>query len=161
MPRRVDYRRAKTLRSYTVEELADLFDVHKGTVRSWIKAGLTPIDDGRPLILLGADVRQFLKERRERGKRPCRPGELYCLPCREPRRPAGDMIECLPINATTGNLRGICPVCDRLMHRRASLDRVRAIAADLDVSFAEVEPTLEGTSSPPVNLDLEQARSMP
>ena len=37
-------RLAKIHRNYTVEEIANLFGVHKNSVRNWVKGGL-PISD--------------------------------------------------------------------------------------------------------------------
>ena len=45
---RINPRKAKLHRSYTVEEASCLFGVHRNTVRAWMKAGLCPIDDGKP-----------------------------------------------------------------------------------------------------------------
>ncbi len=59
--------KAKIHRSYTVEEIAELFGVHKNTVRAWLKAGLPICDDRKPMLILGADLRSFLKERKRKG----------------------------------------------------------------------------------------------
>jgi transposase len=42
--------KAKIYRSYTVEEIANLFCVHKNTVRAWLKAGLPICDDRKPTV---------------------------------------------------------------------------------------------------------------
>jgi hypothetical protein len=69
----------KIHRSYTVEEVTRLLDVHKNTVRNWIKEGLPVIDDKRPTVILGRDLSPFLQARRIKNKQPCKPGEIYCL----------------------------------------------------------------------------------
>ena len=40
----VNPRRVKLHRSYTVEEAAMLFKVHKNTVRGWLKSGLETVE---------------------------------------------------------------------------------------------------------------------
>ena len=106
-------RLVKLHRSYTVEQIARLFDIHKNTVRAWVKQGLQPIDGLRPALFHGPVLVAFLQRRRESAKQPCLPGHIYCLPCRAPKAPAGNMAEFVPVTDTTGNLRGICPDCDR------------------------------------------------
>jgi hypothetical protein len=113
-------RLVKTHRSYTVEELARLLSVHKNTVRRWQGDGLRAIDKKRPAVFDGETIRSFLQSRREKGKRPCPQGHLYCLRCRSPKEPAGDMLDYIAISATSGNLQGICPTCHGLMHRRVN-----------------------------------------
>jgi hypothetical protein len=46
-------RLVKLHRSYTVEQIARLFDIHKNTVRAWVKQGLQPIDGQRPALFHG------------------------------------------------------------------------------------------------------------
>ena len=113
--RHPNYRLVKIHRSYTVDEAARLLDAHKNTVRRWVKEGLATNDERRPMLILGRELFAFLKQRRAKNKRTCAPGEIYCVGCREPRRPAADMAEYQALTATLGNLLGICPSCEAMM----------------------------------------------
>ena len=117
-------RLAKIHRNYSVEEIANLYGVHRNTVREWIKRGLPTSDQKRPFLILGRDLVAFLHARRVKNKRPCQPGELYCVRCRAPKAPAGDMVEYKPVTETSGNLIAICPDCHAIMNRRASLAKL-------------------------------------
>jgi transposase-like protein len=46
-------RLAKIHRSYSVEEIARLFKLHKNTVRAWLRQGLEAIDGQRPTVVRG------------------------------------------------------------------------------------------------------------
>ena len=135
--RRPNHRRVKANRNYTVEELATLLEVHRHTVREWVKRGLPIIDDKRPRLMHGSDVIEFLQQRRMKNKRPCRPGEMFCVRCRCPRHPAGDLADYSPQTPLLGNLTGICPVCDALIHRRASLAKLDEIRGNLVVTLRQ------------------------
>jgi hypothetical protein len=146
-------RLAKIHRSYSVDELARLFKVHKNTIRSWLKQGLEPIDGQRPTVVRGEDVRRFLAERRARAKRPSGLGRIYCLPCRAPKVPAGNMAECVATDDTTGTLRGICPDCDRMIYRRVNPQKLAAVRCDLDVTITQAGLRIKETTGPNVNCD--------
>jgi hypothetical protein len=146
-------RLAKIHRNYSVEDTARLFKVHKNTIRNWLKDGLEPIDDQRPTLVRGDELRRFLAHRRARAKQACGPGRIYCLPCRAPKVPAGNMTECLKTGDTTGALRGICPDCDRMIHRRVNLRKLAAVCGDLDVTVTKAGPRLEETAKANVNCD--------
>jgi hypothetical protein len=135
--RHPNYRLVKTHRSYTVEEVAGLFGIHKNTVRIWIKNGLALIDSKRPLLILGNDLVEFLQKRRTKHKQPCKPGELYCVRCRVPRSAAEGMAEYAPINGKTGNLIAICPACTAIMNRRVSLAKIGEIRGNIVITFPE------------------------
>jgi hypothetical protein len=125
--RRVNPNRVKALRTYSTDELALRLDVHKNTVRNWQRAGLEPIDGGRPVLFRGAVVRSFLATRNAGRKRPCPPGTLYCLRCREPRPPALGMLDYVPMHEHGGNLCAICESCGGVMHRRVRRTEISTV----------------------------------
>jgi hypothetical protein len=152
--RHPNHRLVKIHRSYTVEEIARLLAHHKNTVRGWIKDGLPTIDGRRPTMILGPELIAFLKARRAKNKRTCKPGEIYCLRCRGPKCPAGDMAEYLPMNEKAGNLRAICPDCDSFMHRCVNMAKLGQVLGRIDVTFPQALRRLDDRSQPTVNSDL-------
>jgi hypothetical protein len=116
--RRADWRRIKGKYSYTVEEAARALDLHRNTVRNWIRrGGLHALTGSRPHLILGGVLVEFLKGRRLPAKRKCGLGELYCLKCRAPRKPVAELIEHRPMASGRARIVGICLTCESLMHR--------------------------------------------
>ena len=152
--RHPNYRLVKIHRSYTVEEIAKLFGVHKNTVRRWVKDGLATTDDKRPMLILGHVLVAFLQARRKKNKQTCKPGEIYCVRCRAPKPPAGDMAEYSPITKKVGTLVAICPDCDAIMNRLVSLTKIGQIIGKIDISFPEEVRQLIESANPTVNSDL-------
>lgn len=147
-------RLAKIHRSYSVEEVAILYHVHKNTVRNWIKRGLPTVDNHRPMLILGKALAEFLRARRTKHKHVCKPDEMYCVRCRVPRKPAGEMAEYIPITETMGRLVGICPACDVLMNRRTSLAKLDEIRRLLEVTLPKGQQHINECAEPFVNSDL-------
>ncbi len=152
--RRPNPRLAKIHRNYTVEEVAGLYDIHRNTVRQWVKLGLPTSDDRRPMLILGRDLVAFLQARRIKYKRTCQPGEIYCVRCRVPRAPAGDMADYRPVTATLGNLIAICPACDAMMNRRVNLAKLGQVCGNLAIKMPQALPHIADSAQPSVNSDL-------
>jgi hypothetical protein len=150
---RLNPRLIKIHRNYTVDELARTLKVHKNTVRAWINQGLPRIDRKRPTIIYGQDAKRFLEDRRRRVKQPCPPGHFFCLRCRAPKIPAGAMVDYLPITLRSGNLRGICPDCEVLIHRRVSLVSIKALHPTLEVAFPQAAARIKDTTEGRLNCD--------
>lgn len=151
MPRhRPDRRRIKVHYTYTVEEAARTVGVAKGTIRRWLKNGLPATDGRKPLLIRGADLREYLGAK-AKSKQAVPPGQCYCVKCRAAQRPDGAMAEYVVITATSGNLRALCPNCGNLMHRRTSLAQLQAIGSLLDVTTVERVPRLVDTTVPSIN----------
>lgn len=146
-------RLAKTHRSYTVEEVARLFGVHRNTVRHWIKQGLPVCDDRRPTLILGKPLADFLTRRRLANKRPCKPGEMYCVRCRSPQAPALGMADYQPLTATGGNLIGLCSRCEGTMYRRVNIHHLSAARGGLEVRFTQGREHIAESSAPSLNCD--------
>jgi hypothetical protein len=154
MPKRhPNPRLAKIHRNYTVDEIANLFGVHRNTVREWVKRGLPTNDGKRPMLILGRDLVALLVERRSKNKRTCASGEIYCVRCREPRGPAGAMADYVPVTTILGNLVGICPACETMMYRRVSLAKLGAIGGDLDITVTQAQGHIVESAQPTVNSD--------
>lgn len=153
--RRLNHRLVKINRNYTVEEVADLFGIHKNTVRNWIKHGLVLCDDKRPILFLGRNLQAFLHTKRIKNKQKCKPGELYCMKCRAPKKPAGDMVEYKQINETIGNLIATCTDCGKIMNRRVNPSKLEQIREHLDIPLPQAQLHINDSSEPTVNSDLE------
>ncbi len=149
-------RLAKIHRSYTVDEIAKLYGVHRNTVRAWIARGLPTVDQRRPWLVLGAHLSEFLQARRTAAKRTCRPGEIYCLRCREPRNPAGGAVRYRPITATLGSLEGVCGCCGAGLNRKASLAKLRQVLGELAVTMALDHEHIGDSQEPSLNCDFKE-----
>jgi len=152
--RHPNYRLVKIHRNYTVEDIANLFGIHKNTVRRWVKAGLATSDNKRPMLILGHDLRAFLQARRVKNKQTCKPGEIYCVGCRAPKFPAADMAEYSPVTEKFGNPTAICPDCNSIMNRRVSLARIGEVCANMDITFPQAMRHIVESIKPTVNSDL-------
>lgn len=153
--RHPNHRHVKVHRNYSVEDIADLFGTHKNTVRNWQKNGLATIDDRKPMLFYGQTLATFLQAKRVKNKRPCKVGEIYCIRCRAPKKPAGDMAEYQPVTATVGNLVAICPDCELMMNRRISISKLEQFRSQMDITMPLVLRHIVESNQPATSQRLE------
>jgi hypothetical protein len=151
--RHPNYLHVKIHRNYTVEEIANLFDVHKNTVRGWVKAGLPTSDDKRPMLILGHELAAYLQARRVKNKQTCKPGEMYCVRCHAPKSPALDMADYKIVTGTMGNLVAICPVCNSIMNRRVSLAKLGQVRGQMVITMPQALRHINESGDPTVNIN--------
>jgi Helix-turn-helix domain len=154
--RHPNYRHVKVHRNYTVEEAANLFGIHKNTVREWLKCGLPALDDKRPKLILGQELAAFLQTRRIKNKQTCQPGQMYCVRCRAPKMAAGDMAEYQPRTEKLGMLKAICPDCHSMINRHVSLAKLGHVRGKLVITFPQGSDQVSNSIQPIVNSDLER-----
>jgi excisionase family DNA binding protein len=156
MARKLSVRAVKTHRVYDIHEAAETLDVHPRTVGRWIRKGVLPaVVDHRPYLIEGRDLKGLPAKLEPGRKQKLRPGEFYCLPCRAARVPAGEMADYRPDGPRHGRLVGLCPVCERWMHRGVARAGLKAVAGNLEVMLASGEPRLSDPAEPVVNVTLE------
>lgn len=127
---------AKTHHSYKVGEVADLYGIHKNTVLIWKKQGLPTVDNLKPFLINGPELRKFLEARRRKNKCKCQIDEIYCVKCRAPKKPAGNMADYNPpIKGDLGSIVGLCPDCGNLIYRRTSTKRLELIRRHIDITL--------------------------
>jgi hypothetical protein len=150
MPAHAKYAQAKVHRSYTVDEVAALYECHRNTVTAWVSEGLRPIDDHYPIMFHGTVLNDFRRRRRSALKRPCGPGEIYCVVCRCPQTPAGGMADYVRGEGSVGTITAICPGCGRLLRQAVGPERLVLFMERCSVSLRTLSNVL---GEPPLPAD--------
>lgn len=114
---RVQARRVKMHRSYTIRQLSDLLEVTPATVRRWCKLGLPCLTDARPFLIEGHAFHEFHAEKLARKKTRLQAFEVYCLSCKAARTPQPGLVDAEPMDATRDRIMAICPTCTGLTRR--------------------------------------------
>lgn len=150
-------RLVKIHRSYLVVEVANIFGIHKNSVRAWIKKGLSTIDKSKPYLIRGDRLRQFLEARRNKNKCKCQIDEIYCVKCRTPKKPLGNMVDYYPsIQGGISNIMGLCPDCGSRIFRRTSERTIELIRHCLEVTIPIANQRIDAVDLPIVNSDFNQ-----
>ncbi len=139
--------------SYTIQEIATLFDLHKNTLSQWLKAGLKPIDSNRPLLIHGSDLVNFLLTKQSTRRTRCQPDEFFCFRCRAPRQPQGRKVEVHPRNAKLLKLVAHCAVCGTKMNQSGSVRQLPAYRQVFNCT-TPAPPHISETPNPSDNRDL-------
>lgn len=122
--RRHNYHRIKANDSYTLKEIAEKLKVHVRTVQQWRKCGMKTIDDNsKPYLVLGTELKRFLKEQRQIRKVSLNQNEFYCTKCRCARESIPNQVSILYTNKIVGknqklvHILGLCNKCGSKMYR--------------------------------------------
>lgn len=99
--------------SYTIKQMSESLEVSEKTCHRWIENGLPIITNGKKRILiLGSDIKEFLRKKDLKKKTKLKRSEFYCLTCKAAR------------SAKRGSLRklqkqkmALCRVCNGRMSR--------------------------------------------
>ena len=132
-------RRVKQAVTYDVTEAAKLLGVHRNTIRRWLKDGLQPIDDRRPLLIHGSRLKAFLSERRQDRKQACRPGEFFCFRCRAPRKPWGGTADVTFRTEKLASLLALCAECETPMYRAVRVADLPSLRSLIHLRTMELE----------------------
>lgn len=74
--------RSKT--AYTAQEISQLLKVNRKTIFRWVKEGLVLLDsEKKPTLVMGDDLKAFIKAKRELKQVKLSWNEFYCLRCRK------------------------------------------------------------------------------
>lgn len=138
-PMRLLPQRVKQAVAYDVAEAARLLGVHRNTIRRWLKEGLEPIDNRRPLLIHGSHLRTFLSKRRKSRKHPCRPGEFFCFRCRAPRKPWGGTADVTLRTEKLASLLALCAECETPMYRAVRVADLPSLRFLIDLRTMEPE----------------------
>lgn len=98
--------------SYSDEDIANQLGISPKTVISWRQKGLKPIDNHRPTLYHGFNIKETLGKMNNKRKVKLELSQFYCLGCKDITTPLNGKI----IASNTGpqvRIIGICPECKK------------------------------------------------
>ena len=123
--------RIKSHSSYTVIEVSDALGVHPKTVRNWIRVGLPIADKKRPLLINGADLKIYLKQKRRTYLHQCELHEMYCFKCKKSQVPEIESLLFIAKPAGMAQMSGYCSECGCQANKYVSWRDVNSIWLEL------------------------------
>jgi hypothetical protein len=139
---------------YTVQEIAELFDIHKNAVLRWLKEGLRADRSQRPYLIRGDELTRFLNERQNGKRVQCAPDEFFCFKCRAPREAYLGIADIAIESPTRFRIKALCSVCDTSMNKAQNVRDLAKIKTRFHVQQLTGEHLLE-CDAPRLNSDLE------
>ncbi len=141
--------------SYTVEEVTACLGVHTNTVREWIRGGLPTIDSKRPLLIHGASLIAFLRDRQTTHQVSLALHEFYCVKCRCARTSLDGTVNIRPRDRLTLNLSAICGTCETSIHKIGSIKKLDKYHQIFDSATLGKQHIFD-TQIPSVNCDFKE-----
>jgi len=77
---RYNLNKIKSQHSYSIQEIAELYNIREETVRRWISPILP---NTKPLLFFGLEVIRFIKQERKKRKFTCEPDQMPCFRCKK------------------------------------------------------------------------------
>lgn len=110
---KINPRKICSHRSYTIKELADMLAIDEKTCFRWIEEGLKIIPEcKKPILIKGADLKEFLHNRKLKRKIPLNRNQFLCLTCKAARYAKRGSIKVFD-----GKKNALCRVCNGKMSK--------------------------------------------
>ena len=133
MKRKFNLNHIKQNYAYSINEICESFGKQKNTVHSWIKEGLKVIDNKKPFLIHGSDLKEFLQKRRDDQKSKCQDDELFCVRCKKPQKAWGNLADILIKAKNKVSLRALCAVCECKMNKDFKVKNFALIKKTFDI----------------------------
>jgi excisionase family DNA binding protein len=133
--RRYNVRRIKATWPYSVQEIAELFGIHKNAVLRWLKQGLRADRSQRPYLIRGDELARFLNERQNAKRQRCGPDEFFCFRCRVPREACLGIADIAIESPTRLRIKALCATCDTPVNKVQSVRELAKIKQRFNRSF--------------------------
>ena len=133
MKRKFNLNHIKKNYAYSITEICELLNVHKNTPLNWIKEGLKVIDNKKPFLIHGSDLKEFSQKRRDDQKSKCQNNELFCMKCQKPQKAWGNLADVLIKAKNKVSLQALCAVCECKMNKDFKVKKFALVKKTFDV----------------------------
>lgn len=124
MSKKYNLRLIKSRESYSFKEISKLFNMHVRTVQLWRQNGLKVINDSRPFLVMGFELKDYLAKHIKSRKQKLSPNEFYCVKCRKPVTSINNIASLHYTGQTIGSnhyseliIQGECYYCQSRINR--------------------------------------------
>ena len=133
MKKKFNYNSIYGNRSYSINDINILIDIHSQTIRKWIKKeGLESFKNGNTILIYGSVMKMFLEERyriqKQKGKLKDFT-DLLCFKCKYRGKPQDSIIEQIIYKPNRViEVIGICPKCQdkcRRTYQESALSKIK------------------------------------
>ena len=139
---------------YDINDICDLYqevDLSDRTIFSWIKKGLVKIDNKRPFLIRGYDLKNFLGKMNKSNKCQTKFDQMFCMSCKDARNFYQNQIT-IEMKNNFLAVKTICRTCKSTMNKSYKLDNF----GELKRKFNMVEKLqLSDCKTPPLKTDLQ------
>lgn len=130
----------KERESYFLKQIAELLGVHGRTILTWKQEGLPVINQEKPYMVMGYDLKEFLRKKYAKRRIKLQSNEFYCTKCREAVRSTDNQVWLETSGKFIGKqgfkdvvIKGICEFCNLRINRFSHSGRIQEIASNFDV----------------------------
>ncbi len=141
MASRNNSNRIKIHRNYTVVDASETLGVHPKTIRNWLKVGLPIVDEKRPLLINGSDLKVYLNQKRKAIIFHCEEHEMCCFRCKQAMKPSIESVQFIAKPAGMAHMTGECEECGCRMNKYVSWRNVNDIWLELKGKLPIAENT--------------------
>ena len=127
--------------SYTIKEISDCLDVSEKTCLRWIEKGLSIVPGSKkPILILGSEIKNFLRNKDSKKKIKLKRNEFYCMTCKAPRNARRGSIKKLQ-----GHKTALCRVCNGRMSKlfKSAQKDYMISSLSTQMSIFDIIPTKE------------------
>ncbi len=139
--RKIDLRKIRPTKTYTLQELATDTAKTINTVWRWRREGMPTIPDSNGQLVDGAEFVAWEKKRRAARKRPCKLDQFYCFGsgCCIQRHPAMGSVLIRKSNQKLGSIEALCAVCSAKVKKGFSMADLAEVEAALESFIGNIE----------------------
>lgn len=105
--------------AYDLDEICAVYadlGLHAQTIRKWTRQGLNTIDAGKPVLIYGHDLIDYLKKSNSKNKCQTAFDEMYCMACQDARHVFRTQISIIQA-AQFLKVQGVCRECKKCMFK--------------------------------------------
>ena len=137
---------------YTIQEIAELFGIHKNAITRWLNEGLAADTTQRPYLIRGDELIRFLSARQTAKTCRCGLTEFFCFRCRTRREAALKMADIVIESAHRFRVKALCAECSTPVNKMQGITNLPRIEASFEVMTLVGRHLIE-RSHPSLNRD--------